>query len=124
MSEEYARFMSDGQDSELLAFSFAAPTANRSTANEPTVDEPKVILLSSSRNFDAPSALRPSNSSSTAKRVSTVPKAPQPQNAAALDTVWNRDSEGSRQPRAPSSSTDGQSPGPSQFNTVRWCIGL
>ncbi|KAG9049184.1 hypothetical protein FS837_011003 [Tulasnella sp. UAMH 9824] len=106
MSDEAARLLSDGQDAEFLAFSFhqsAAPTDNLSTANEA---EPEVTLVSSSPNLDEPPAPRPLKHSRTARRISTVPKAPQTQCAAAVpNIVWNYVSGGSRQAVAPSSST-------------------
>ncbi|KAG8957510.1 hypothetical protein FRC00_003849 [Tulasnella sp. 408] len=156
MCDEYKRLLSDSQAAKSLAFCFdnsAAPTANRRRASRRRAcGHPLQFKSESRRTLRSPPPIKffnthPSDphprSTGTAKRVSTVPKAPQPQRAAAPDPVWNRDNEGSRHPGAPSSSTgeneasralqnrfltdgvrfskDGQSPGPSQFNIV-WYV--
>ncbi|KAG8957189.1 hypothetical protein FRC00_004362 [Tulasnella sp. 408] len=96
MSNKHATLLNEGQNSELLA----SPLDQVADA---IVNDSAVIFVGSTPDANAPPAPRPLTPSSTAKRVSTVPRARQLQRAATPDTVWNYDSGDSKQAGAPSS---------------------
>ncbi|KAG8957511.1 hypothetical protein FRC00_003850 [Tulasnella sp. 408] len=87
MSNKHATLLNEGQNSEL-------PASPLDQVADAIVNDSAVIFVSSSPDANAPPAPRPLTPSSAAKRVSTVPRAPQLQHAATPDTAWNYDNGG------------------------------